>query len=153
MRFAALDLAFLDPQLVQSCPPMEARTHLSANPSLCGRIVELGEGRATVALETSDAMVVDTRGLVHGGFVFGLADYAAMLAVNDPHVVLGAAESKFVKPVGLGDQVVAEARTEAIDGRKHQVRVEAKVGAVLVFEGTFSCFVLERHVLEGVGSK
>jgi acyl-coenzyme A thioesterase PaaI-like protein len=49
-------------------------------------------------------MVVDAHGLVHGGFVFGLADYAAMLAVNDPNVVLGAAEARFLKPVRRGDQ-------------------------------------------------
>lgn len=132
---------------------MEVRTHLRANPSLCGHIVELGEERATVALETSDIMAVDAHGLVHGGFVFGLADYAAMLAVNDPNVVLGAAETKFIEPVRLGDRVVADARTEVTDGRKRRVRVEAKVGAKVVFIGTFDCFVLEHHVLGGVGSK
>jgi hypothetical protein len=31
--------------------------------------------------------------------------------------------------------------------------VEATVGMDIVFEGTFICIVLERHVLESVGSK
>jgi acyl-coenzyme A thioesterase PaaI-like protein len=44
-------------------------------------------------------MAADQRGLVHGGFTFGLADYAAMVAVNDPNVVLGAAEVRFLAPV------------------------------------------------------
>jgi acyl-coenzyme A thioesterase PaaI-like protein len=48
-------------------------------------------------------MAVDDRGLVHGGFVFGLADHAAMLAVNDPNVVLGAASTRFLKPVRVGE--------------------------------------------------
>ena len=78
---------------------MEARTHLDADPRLCGRPLDLAEGRAQVALDTIDSMVVDRQGLVHGGFVFGLADYAAMLAVNDPNVVLGAAATRFLKPV------------------------------------------------------
>lgn len=148
-----LDPTFLHPQLVQTCPAMEPKTHLAANPSLCGQLVELVEGRAQVRLKTTDDMVVDEQGLVHGGFVFGLADYAAMLAVNDPNVVLGAATTRFLKPVRRGDEVVAEADVASVSGRKHEVRVDAKVGTTSVFEGTFTCFVLERHVLEGVGSK
>lgn len=152
MRVKPPDPTFLHPQLVQSCPAMEPKTHLAVNPSLCGQLVELGEGRARVSLQTTNEMVVDEHGLVHGGFVFGLADYAAMLAVNDPNVVLGAASTRFLKPVRGGDEVVAEADIASVDGRKHEVRVHAKVGNTSVFEGTFTCFVLERHVLEGVGS-
>ena len=138
---------------MQSWPALEPRTHLAADPALCGRIVDLGEGSAHVALDTNDDMVVDAEGLVHGGFVFGLADYAAMLAVNDPYVVLGAAQARFLKPVRSGDRVLAVAQTLETKGRKHEVRVEASVGADAVFEGTFTCIVLERHVLGSVGSK
>ncbi|MBW2509710.1 MAG: thioesterase family protein, partial [Deltaproteobacteria bacterium] len=126
---------------------MEPRTHLTADPALCGRVVDLGEGSAEVALDTTDAMVVDAEGLVHGGFVFGLADYAAMLAVNDPYVVLGSAQTRFLRPVRGGARVVARARTTATKGRKHEVHVEASVGSDTVFEGTFTCIVLEQHVL------
>lgn len=131
---------------------MKPRTHLKADPSLCGSPLELAPGGASVALETNARMVVDDQGLVHGGFVFGLSDFAAMLAVNDPNVVLGAAESRFLKPVQLGDRVVATAWTVTREGRKHEVEVEAKVGGEKVFEGRFRCFVLERHVLDKTGS-
>ena len=132
---------------------MEARTHLDADPRLCGRPLDLAEGRAQVALDTIDSMVVDAQGLVHGGFVFGLADYAAMLAVNDPNVVLGAAATRFLKPVRRGDRVIATAEVVGAKGKKREVQVAALVGDSKVFEGTFTCFVLEHHVLERVGSK
>ena len=132
---------------------MEPRTHLHADSRFCGTAVELDEGSARVALEAIDSMVVDAHGLIHGGFIFGLADYAAMLAVNDPNVVLGAAETRFLKPVRLGDQLIASAQTIDALGRKYQVRVEATVNAQKVFEGTFTCFVPEQHVLGEVGSK
>lgn len=32
-------------------------------------------------------MAADEYRLVHGGFIFGLADYAVMLAINEPTVV------------------------------------------------------------------
>jgi len=43
-------------------------------------------------------MAVDQMGLVHGGFTFGAADFAAMAAVNDPNVVLVSSECRFFKP-------------------------------------------------------
>jgi acyl-coenzyme A thioesterase PaaI-like protein len=132
---------------------MKPRTHLAADPSFCGRVAELAEGSAVVVLETSDAMVVDAQRLVHGGFVFGVADYAAMLAVNDPNVVLGSAQTRFLRPVRGGASVTARAKVTAANDRKREVAVEASVGSERVFEGTFVCFVLERHVLDGVGSE
>lgn len=127
---------------------MKARTHIAADPRFCGTPLDLGDGTARVALETTNSMAVDDHGLVHGGFVFGVADYAAMLAVNEPNVVLGAAEIRFLKPVRRGDRVVASARTTAAEGRAHKVQVEAVVGSDKVFEGIFSCIVLEQHVLD-----
>jgi uncharacterized protein (TIGR00369 family) len=132
---------------------MKPKTHLAADPRLCGTPEALSDGTARVVLETTDSMVVDAQGLVHGGVIFSAADYAAMLAVNDPNVVLGAAETRFLKPVRRGDRLVASAHTLVSQGRKHEVRVEATVNSDKVFEGTFTCFVLEQHVLDGVGSK
>ena len=62
---------------------MEQRTHEKIAAHLCGTPIALSEGKARVALEVSPEMAADGRGLAHGGFTFGLADYAAMLAVND----------------------------------------------------------------------
>jgi len=132
---------------------MDPETHLQADPGLCGTLLALDEGSARVALHATSFMAVDAQGLVHGGFVFGLADYAAMLAVNEPNVVLAAAETRFLKPVRVGDRMIASAQTVDVQGRRREVRVEAAVKSEKVFEGTFTCFVLERHVLEGVGSK
>src|SRR5256885_12684383 len=106
---------------------MQPNTHLAIDAELCGKPLELGDGSAVVALDTTARMTADEQGLVHGGFVFGLADYAAMLAVNHPNVVLGGAETRFLKPVRQGQRVVASARIETAEGKKRVVRVEASV--------------------------
>ncbi len=93
-------------------------------------------------------MAADTRGLVHGGFIFGAADYAAMCAVNDPYVVLGASTSRFVAPVVTGDTVLCKAVVQSEKGKKREVEVQAFVSDRLVFEGSFTAFVLEQHVLD-----
>lgn len=129
--------------------PMTVRTHLGIDPRWCGVPGPLAEGEAVVTLSTTPGMVADARGLVHGGFVFGAADYAAMLAVNDPHVVLGGATSRFTAPVAVGELVVLRAVRTGVDRRKHTVDVQGHVGDTLVFEGSFTTFVLDRHVLDG----
>ena len=127
---------------------MQPRTHLATSQTLVGRVLELSDGKAKTALTTTADMAVDSRGLVHGGFVFGLADYAAMLAVNDPNVVLGGAEVRFLAPVAVGSEVVAQADVTSQDGKKRQVDVSATCGGTTVFLGSFTCFVLPNHVFD-----
>ena len=128
--------------------PTEQRTHHAVDPRLCGRPVELAEGRARVELTTTQEMAADERGLVHGGFAFGLADHAAMLAVNEPTVVLGGATTKFLKPVVVGEPLVAEAAVERAEGKKRTVKVVVRRGDDPVMEGEFLCLVPTAHVLD-----
>lgn len=127
----------------------ESATHLAISPALCGAPVSLEEGRASAKLMTTTEMAVDERGLVHGGFVFGLADYAAMLAVNDPNVVLGSADVRFVAPVVVGEEVIATAEVVETKGKKRRLEVSARVGEREVAKGTLTAFVLDYHVLDG----
>jgi acyl-coenzyme A thioesterase PaaI-like protein len=127
---------------------MEQRTHEQIARHLCGDPVELGPGRARVVLDTVREMAADGRGLVHGGFTFGLADYAAMLAVNEPTVVLASAQTKFLGPVVVGDRMEAEATVDRTDGRKRWVRVLVRRAGAPVFEGEFLAFVPDRHILD-----
>jgi uncharacterized protein (TIGR00369 family) len=126
---------------------MHPNTHLLISRQWVGEPVSLSEGRAEVRLATHPEMVADKRGLVHGGFAFGLADYAAMLAVNDPYVVLGAAETKFLAPVTLGETLIATAEILETAGKKRVVRCSVRTSRP-VFEGVFTCFVLPGHVLD-----
>lgn len=127
---------------------MTARTHLHLDPALCGRPVELAPGRAVVELVPSAAMRADEHDLVHGGFVFGLADHAAMLAVNEPTVVLGSSSVRFLAPVVVGERCVAEATVREASGKKHVVDVQVRRGDDLVMQGEMVCFVPPRHVLD-----
>ncbi len=127
---------------------MEQRTHRLTKERLVGRPVRIEPGKAEVELLTTEEMAVDEYGLVHGGFTFGLADYAAMLAVNEPTVVLGKAEVKFLKPVRAGGKLIAQAEIKEDLGRKKMVDVNVfNERNEKVFEGTFHCYVLEKHVL------
>jgi acyl-coenzyme A thioesterase PaaI-like protein len=126
---------------------LNIRTHAGIDAALCGTPVTVAHGHAVVELATQAAMAADASGLVHGGFVFGLADHAAMLAVNEPTVVLAAAEVRFLAPVRIGDRLRAEAKVTEATPPKHTVHCVVTNGGVAVFEGDFDCRVPRRHVL------
>lgn len=126
---------------------MEILTHKGIDNKICGTPLEVNDGFSRVELKTGQRMAVDDTGLVHGGFIFGLADYSAMIAVNHPNVVLGSAEVKFIKPVKIGETLIAEARINSEEGRKKSVYVKVKRNEKDVFEGNFECFILKKHVL------
>ena len=126
---------------------MNIFTHKKIDQELCGSPLLVEEGFSRVELHTNKRMTADETGLIHGGFIFGLADYSAMIAVNHPNVVLGAADVKFLRPVRTDEAVVAEARVDSIDGKKQMVSVTVKRDEEKVFEGVFTCFVLDKHIL------
>jgi len=126
------------------------KTHLLTSKKLVGSVISIENDTATVTLKITKKMVVDSFNLTHGGFVFGLADYAAMIAINKPTVVLGKAEVKFMKPVIINEKLTAKATiSERISEKKIVVNVHvSNQKEELVFEGVFVCFVLEKHILE-----
>ncbi|MFD0760711.1 hotdog domain-containing protein [Lutibacter aestuarii] len=128
---------------------IKQNTHLETSEKFVGAVVALENEKATVELTIIKEMIVDNFGLAHGSFIFGLADYAAMLSINEPTVVLGKAEIKFLKPVKLGDKLKAEAAIiNRVNEKKILVKSVVYSRSTLVFEGEFVCFVLEKHVLD-----
>lgn len=132
---------------------LEPNTHLAINKELCGTPVEINSTGSKVTMFVSQNMAADGIGLAHGGFVFGLADYAAMLAVNHPNVVLGKADVKFLKPVKVGDKLMAIAEKLPEKGIKKPIKVTVMRETEPVFQGEFICLVTEKHVLEQPGTR
>ncbi len=123
-------------------------THENIDHALCGDIKTLDRGYAEVVLTTTQDMAVDDMGLIHGGFVFGAADFAAMAAVNEANVVLATSHCQFLAPVKVGDMVIFKAKVQQKDGRKRNVEVEAFSYDVKIFTGLFRAVITERHVLK-----
>ena len=124
------------------------QTHELINHALSGDLEKLEKGYAQVTLRTNEDMRADEVGLVHGGFIFSAADFAAMAAVNEPNVVLAGSECQFLAPVRVGDEVHFEAKVRHKEGRKRNVIVTAYAYDIKVFEAEFKTVVTERHVLK-----
>ena len=124
------------------------KTHELINNELNGEVITLEQGYVETRLTTIPEMVADDIGLIHGGFIFSAADYAAMLAVNEKNVVLVGSECQFLSPVKFHDEVNFIAKVRHKDGRKRNVHVEAHVLDIKVFEGEFKTVVTDKHVLK-----
>jgi len=125
------------------------KTHLAISAELVGTIEAMETGKsARVSLTTLPQMKADEQGLIHGGFTFGLADYAAMVAVNEPSVVLLSSSVKFLKPVIIGDRLTALARIQLIEGRKQKVWCDVfNQDQQQVLEGEFLCLIPNQPIL------
>lgn len=128
--------------------PVFIKTHERINQELSGELIKLEAGYVELRLTTTVDMLADNVGLIHGGFIFSAADYAAMLAVNERNVVLVGADTQFLSPVKLHDEVNVIARVRHKEGRKRNVYVAAYVLDVKVFEGEFKTVITEKHVLK-----
>lgn len=124
------------------------QTHQRINGELSGVIKKMDNGRVELELETTKDMLADDVGLIHGGFIFSAADYAAMAAVNERNVVLVASDCVFLSPVKFGDKVTVVATVRHKEGKKRNVNVEAHVHNIKVFEGVFKTVVTEKHILK-----
>lgn len=123
-------------------------THLNISHGLCGKPEYTKDGKAKVTLKLTKEMSADEKGLIHGGFIFGLADHAAMVAVNEPNVVLASASCKFLKPSATGDFLTACAEITSKDKNKFNVNVVVlSTNENKVFEGDFFAVVPKNHVL------
>jgi len=123
-------------------------THKRINENLSGEVIKLENGYVEVMLSTVEDMLADDMGLIHGGFIFSAADYAAMLAVNEPNVVLVGSDCQFLSPVKLYDEVNIVAKLRNKEGRKRNVHVKGFVLDIKVFEGEFKTVITDKHILK-----
>ena len=109
-----------------------------ASQGLGMEIVEIGPGRATLAMTVRPDMVNGQR-IAHGGFIFTLADSAFAFACNshNERVVAAQGNITFIRPGKLGDRLVAAAREISRSGRSgiYDVRVMAGDAVIAEFRG------------------
>jgi acyl-CoA thioesterase len=101
-------------------------------------IVEIGPGRATLSMTVGPEMVNGQR-IAHGGFIFTLADSAFAYASNSHNELAVAAQCNisFIRPVKLGDRLIATAREISRTGRSgiYDVRVTVDETAIAELRG------------------
>ncbi|MEU0388780.1 hydroxyphenylacetyl-CoA thioesterase PaaI [Streptomyces chartreusis] len=98
-------------------------------------LLEHGEGAAVLRMTVTPAMV-NGHGIVHGGYVFLLADSAFACACNShgPTTVAAGADITFVAPAYEGDVLVARAEERTRYGRSGLYDVTVLRGDTVIAE-------------------
>jgi acyl-CoA thioesterase len=99
------------------------------------RLLDIGPGRARTAMTVTEHHV-NGHGIAHGGYLFLLADAAFSFACNSHGVstVAAGGDIAFLRAGRLGDELVAEARETALEGRSGIYDVTITVGDSVIAE-------------------
>ena len=110
---------------------------------LIGRLLELVIGeRARSELMIDDSMVLAKARVARGHYLFAQANSLAIALVDAPMALTGSVELKFIRPVQLGEIVVAEGKVLKRKQSKYWVRVSVKVDSEEVLRGNWVLFAI-----------
>lgn len=116
---------------------------------IVGELIDLTLGKQGISiLETNEAMAFKKTNIVRGHHIFSQAESLAMAVIDADVALTGVANIKYLKPIYLGDKLVAKAELVRIRGNKHFVHVKISVNQKQVFRGKFIFVSLSMDVDE-----
>ncbi len=116
---------------------------------IVGELIDLTLGKQGISiLETDEAMTFKKTNIVRGHHIFSQAESLAMAVIDADVALTGVANIKYLKPIYLGDKLVAKAELVRIRGNKHFVHVKISVNQKQVFRGKFIFVSLSMDVDE-----
>lgn len=127
--------------------PTQLKAYTLINQNLVGSLKEVEQNRAIVSLTCTEDMVVDQKGLIHSGFLFSSANYAAIVAVNHPNALLAVSKANFLAPAVLNNVIEFRANALQTEAKKRIVEVTGFLGNEKIFEAEFAIVVMDKHIL------
>lgn len=112
---------------------------------LIGELLELVIGeRACSELMIEESMVLVKARVARGHYLFAQANSLAIALVDAPMALTGRVELKFIRPVQLGEVVVAVGKVLKRKQNKYWVQVSGHVGTEEVLRGDWVIFAIDR---------
>lgn len=103
-----------------------------------GEMIDVQLDQSGISLmEITEEHVFSRTKIARGHHIFAQANSLAVAVIDADMVLTAAARIRYVRPVGLGEKLVAKATVRSTDGVQSKVRVETRIRDELVFTGTF----------------
>lgn len=110
---------------------------------LIGELLELIIGeRACSRLVIDESMVLAKARVARGHYLFAQANSLAIALVDAPMALTGSVELKFIRPVQLGEVVIAKGTVVKRQLNKYWVQVTVNVNSEEVLRGNWILFAL-----------
>ncbi len=116
--------------------------------NIVGELVELYRNKAIVRFRPNERMIMDESKMIHAGFVFNAASFAAMAAINKKYSVLIASDVKFLAPIELGHEITFKAQAIQSDTKKCEVKVEGFLLDIKIFDSLFHIAVFDKKIFK-----
>lgn len=125
---------------------LEVCTQMS--PNVVGELIEFYRNKAITRFVPMEKMAMDESGMIHAGFVFNAASFAAMAALNRKNSVLIASDVKFLAPIELGHEVIFKAEAIQNDTKKCEIKVEGFLLDIKIFDSLFHIAVFDKKIFK-----
>lgn len=124
---------------------MRAKVRTIQGTEVIGDLVELKlNERALSILHTDSDMGLRRSGIVRGHIIFALANSLAIATVDAETALTGSATIRFIRPVKVGERLIAKSNLLSIEGKKYIVQVAVRVGEEEVSKGEFVIISVDR---------
>lgn len=116
-----------------------------------GDVVDLQlDSQAISVLEIKEEHVFNRTQIARGHYIFAQANSLAVAVIDADIALTATARIRFIRPVKLGEKLIAKAVVRSHKGDESRVRVETNVQGETVFTATFRVF-RQRFVAEESG--
>ncbi|AMA72629.1 transcription factor FapR [Aneurinibacillus thermoaerophilus] len=106
-----------------------------------GELIHIELDRSGISLlEITEEHIFSRTQIARGHHIFAQANSLAVAVIDADVVLTAAARIRYIRPVRLGEKLVAKATVRETKGDQSKVRVETRVQDELVFSGTFRVF-------------
>ena len=118
----------------------------SLKSELVGSIVKITYEEVITKFIPTKQMISDESNLIHSGFIFNAANYAAMCLVNQPNAItIG---SEFLAPVEFEQEMMFLATIKQSNNKKFEIIVRGTLLDIKIFEATFHIAVFEKQLFK-----
>ncbi|CEH32035.1 fatty acid biosynthesis transcriptional regulator [Aneurinibacillus migulanus] len=108
---------------------------------MVGELLDIELDRSGISLlEITEEHIFSRTQIARGHHIFAQANSLAVAVIDADVVLTAAARIRYIRPVRLGERLVAKAAVRETKGDQSKVRVETRVQDELVFSGTFRVF-------------
>lgn len=106
-----------------------------------GEVIEMQlDSYAFSVFEVKEEHVFSRTRIARGHYIFAQANSLAVAVIDAEVALTASARVRFIRPVRLGEKLVAKAVVQSLDNGQSRVRVETKVQGEIVFMGLFRVY-------------
>lgn len=127
---------------------LELLTCNSLKSEFIGSIVKMTYEEVITKFAPTKQMISDESNLIHSGFIFNAANYAAMCLVNQPHAITIGAEVEFLAPVEFEQEMMFLATVKQSNAKKFEISVKGTLLDIKIFEAIFHIAVFDKQLFK-----